>query len=52
MKAIGPNAIDRLPLEPVTGKPLQPKAQPGYYPGYSTLVTNKVSGTRRPVRLC
>jgi catechol 2,3-dioxygenase-like lactoylglutathione lyase family enzyme len=37
MKSIGPNAIDRLPLDPVTRKPLQSKAQPGYYPGYSTL---------------
>ena len=37
MKPTGPNAIDRLPLDPVTGKPLEPKAQPGYYPGYNTL---------------
>jgi hypothetical protein len=26
-----------LPVDPQTGKPLPPKAQPGYYPGYSTL---------------
>ncbi|HEU5200262.1 MAG TPA: gluconate 2-dehydrogenase subunit 3 family protein [Ktedonobacterales bacterium] len=27
----------RLPIDPQTGKPIPPKAQPGYYPGYSTL---------------
>ncbi len=27
----------RLPVDPQTGKPIPPKAQPGYYPGYSTL---------------
>jgi gluconate 2-dehydrogenase subunit 3-like protein len=26
-----------LPVEPTTGIPLPPKAQPGYYPGFSTL---------------
>jgi hypothetical protein len=31
------NAGERLPMDPITGKPLQPRAQPGYYPGYSTL---------------
>jgi hypothetical protein len=27
----------RLPVDPQTGKPIRPMAQPGYYPGYSTL---------------
>jgi hypothetical protein len=27
----------RLPLDARTGQPLAPRAQPGYYPGYSTL---------------
>jgi hypothetical protein len=27
----------RLPVDPKTGQPLPPRAQPGYYPGYSTL---------------
>src|SRR5215469_260687 len=26
-----------LPVDHKTGKPIQPMAQPGYYPGYSTL---------------
>ncbi|HZU67242.1 MAG TPA: gluconate 2-dehydrogenase subunit 3 family protein [Ktedonobacteraceae bacterium] len=28
---------DHLPVNPKTGKPIQPVAQPGYYPGFSTL---------------
>ena len=28
---------DRLPVDPDTGRPLPPRAQPGYYPGFSTL---------------
>lgn len=28
---------DRIPVNPSTGEPLSPKAQPGYYPGYSTM---------------
>ena len=28
---------ERLPIDPTTGQPLPPRAQPGYYPGYSTL---------------
>ena len=28
---------ERLPVNPETGKPIQPMAQPGYYPDYSTL---------------
>jgi len=28
---------DGLPLDPKTGNPLEPRAQPGYYPGFSTL---------------
>lgn len=32
------NQADRQPLtEPASGKPLPPRAQPGYYPGFSTL---------------
>lgn len=27
----------RLPVDAQTGEPLQPRAQPGYYPGFSTL---------------
>lgn len=27
----------RLPIDPASGQPLPPTAQPGYYPGYSTL---------------
>ncbi|MGZ3584477.1 MAG: gluconate 2-dehydrogenase subunit 3 family protein [Ktedonobacterales bacterium] len=27
----------RLPIDPETGKPIEPRAQPGYYPGFSTL---------------
>jgi hypothetical protein len=30
-------ANSKLPIDPATGKPLAPKAQPGYYPGFSTL---------------
>ena len=29
--------LDLLSIEPTTGRPLPPTAQPGYYPGYSTL---------------
>jgi len=29
--------IDRRPIDPRTGQPLTRRAQPGYYPGYSTL---------------
>jgi hypothetical protein len=28
---------ERLPVDPKTGQPIRPMAQPGYYPGYSTL---------------
>ncbi|MGH2409083.1 MAG: gluconate 2-dehydrogenase subunit 3 family protein, partial [Chloroflexota bacterium] len=28
---------DLLPVDPATGRPLPPRAQPGYYPGFSTL---------------
>jgi hypothetical protein len=28
---------NQLPIDPATGKPLPPRAQPGYYPGYNTL---------------
>jgi hypothetical protein len=33
--------LDRLPVEPTTGQPILPMAQPGYYPGYSTLSQQK-----------
>jgi len=29
--------MDRLPIDPATGEPLQPSSQPGYYPGFNTL---------------
>ena len=28
---------DARPIDPKTGEPLQPRAQPGYYPGFNTL---------------
>lgn len=31
------NRNSTSPVDPLTGKPLEAKAQPGYYPGYSTL---------------
>ncbi len=31
------SSSQRLPVDPTTGKPLSPRAQPGYYPGYHTL---------------
>ena len=31
----------RLPIDPQTGEPLAPRAQPGYYPGFSTLAQRK-----------
>jgi hypothetical protein len=36
-RPIPPELRDRLPVDPATGRPLPPRAQPGYYPGYSTL---------------
>lgn len=30
-------ADERLPVDPATNQPLPPRAQPGYYPGFSTL---------------
>jgi hypothetical protein len=32
-----PAEANRLPVDSKTGQPLQPRAQPGYYPGFSTL---------------
>jgi hypothetical protein len=29
--------LEKLPVDALTGEPLEPTAQPGYYPGYSTL---------------
>jgi hypothetical protein len=39
-----PESVDaggRRPVDPKTGEPLAPLAQPGYYPGYSTLSQQK-----------
>ncbi len=33
--------IDTRPLDARSGKPLELKAQPGYYPGFSTLAQQK-----------
>lgn len=33
--------LDRLPIEPTTGIPFPPRAQPGYYPGFSTLAQQR-----------
>jgi gluconate 2-dehydrogenase subunit 3-like protein len=33
----GNSTGENFPIDPVTGNKLEPKAQPGYYPGYSTL---------------
>ncbi len=33
--------VDLLPIEPTTGGPLAPKAQPGYYPSFNTLAQQK-----------
>lgn len=40
-----------LPLNPATAEPMEPKAQPGYYPGYSTLSQNEYwdAATRKVV---
>jgi hypothetical protein len=35
--AVSPEKARNLPVDPKTGRPLPPRAQPGYYPGYSTL---------------
>jgi len=32
---------DLLPIDPTTGIPLPPRAQPGYYPGFSTLAQQR-----------
>jgi hypothetical protein len=34
---VNPAQAKRLPVNPKTGQPLPPRAQPGYYPGFSTL---------------
>ncbi|MFN2475198.1 MAG: gluconate 2-dehydrogenase subunit 3 family protein [Chthoniobacterales bacterium] len=41
-----------LPVDPRTGQPLPPRAQPGYYPGYSTLKQQSFwdAATREVVR--
>lgn len=33
--------VDTRPVDPLTGKPIGPMAQPGYYPGFSTLGQQK-----------
>lgn len=35
-KQVGTNQ-ERLPIDAATGKPMSPRAHPGYYPGFSTL---------------
>lgn len=42
---------DRLPTDPATGRTLEPRAQPGYYPGFSTLAQQAFwdEATRRVV---
>ncbi len=35
--AVNPDKARHLPVNPKTGQPLPPRAQPGYYPGFSTL---------------
>ncbi len=35
--AVGGTGSDRLPVDPTTGQPMPPRAQPGYYPGYRTV---------------
>ena len=44
-------ARGRLPLDPYTGQPIGPLAQPGYYPGFSTLAQRAFwdEATRRVV---
>jgi hypothetical protein len=32
-----PEEMHRWPIEPTTGQPIAPRAQPGYYPGFSTI---------------
>ncbi|MEO7143476.1 MAG: gluconate 2-dehydrogenase subunit 3 family protein [Bryobacteraceae bacterium] len=41
MSATIPGKLDTRPVETVGGKPLRPMAQPGYYPGFSTLEQQK-----------
>jgi hypothetical protein len=40
-EARGPSGPNRQPRDPRTGAPIAPKAQPGYYPGFSTLRQQK-----------
>ena len=46
-----PETLELLPIEPTTGMPLLPVAQPGYYPGFSTLAQQSFwdEATRRVV---
>jgi len=37
LSGLSPQQRELLPVDPTTGIPLPPRAQPGYYPGYSTL---------------
>jgi hypothetical protein len=43
---------DRVPIDPVTSRPMKPRAQPGYYPGFSTLSQQSFwdAATREVVR--
>lgn len=49
-----PSQVDteRLPVDAATGKPILPQAQPGYYPGFSTLSQQAFwdEATRRVVK--
>lgn len=47
-----PDFLDRLPIDPCTDRPLKPRAQPGYYPGFSTLGQQRFwdAATREVIR--
>ena len=48
MKTPPQNAkADTRPVDPHTGKPIGPMAQPGYYPGFSTLASRNSGMQRR-----
>lgn len=52
LSALSPQEVERLPVEPTTGAPLPPRAQPGYYPGFNTLAQQEFwdEATRNLVR--
>ncbi len=51
-ESTAPADESNLPYDPQTGKPLPPRAQPGYYPGFSTLSQQAFwdEATRKVVR--